>query len=160
MPGPSEGQPQSELDGVMAAYADQAVELIEQGLGHTADFTFDSVVLAEAMAGCIHVDLPQDFLNHESERDPWDKDRDAELHAVCLMLGGYIGEVIRRDIGGEWVMEEAEPASPPTEMLRVLPRLWINPVGWVRNRILKGSDYNVFGIFEQTVSEDYLDQYR
>ena len=156
----SDNQPLSELDGVMAAYADQAIELIEQGLGHTPDFTFDSVVLVEAMAGCIHVDLPQDFLDHESERNPWDKDGDAELQAVCLMLGGYVGEVIRREIGGAWVMEEAAPASPPTEMLQVLPNLWFDPIGWVRNRLLKGSDYNVFAIFEQMVSDDYLDQYR
>jgi len=153
-------EPQSELDAAMAAYAAQAVDLIEQGLGHTPDFTSGSVVLVEAMAGCIHADLPQDFLDHESERDPWDKDGDAELQAVCLMMGGYVGEVIRRQWGGEWVMEEAEPASPPSEMLRVLPRLWINPVGWVRNRILRGPDYNVFGIFEQTIDEDHLAQYR
>ena len=152
--------PLSELDTVMAAYAGQAVEMIEQGLGHTPDFSFDSVVLVEAMAGCIHADLPQDFLDHESERNAWDKDGDAELQAVCLMLGGYVGEVMRRHIGGEWVMEEAAPASPPSEMLHVLPRLWVNPVGWVRNRLLKGPDYNVFGIFEQTVDEDYLGQYR
>ncbi len=153
-------QPLSELDGVMAAYADQALELIEQGLGHTPDFTSGSVVLVEAMAGCIHVDLPQDFLDSEKDLNPWDKTGDAELHAVCLMLGGYVGEVIRRDVGGTWVMEEAAPASPPSEMLQVLPNLWLDPVGWVRNRILNGSDYNVFAIFEQMVAEDHLSAYR
>ncbi len=150
----------ADLDPVMAAYAGQAVELIEQGLGHTPDFSFDSVVLVEAMAGCIHADLPQDFLDSESERNPWDKDGDAELQAVCLMMGGYVGEVIRRKLDGDWVMEEAAPASPPTEMLRVLPGLWFDPVGWVRNRILKGPDYNVFAIFEQMVSEGHLSRYR
>ena len=149
-----------DLNPVMAAYAAQAVELIDQGLGHTPDFTFDSVVLVEAMAGCIHADLPRDFLDSESERDPWDKDGDAELHAVCLMMGGYVGEVIRQKLGGDWVMEEAAPASPPSEMLHLLPRLWIDPVGWVRNRILKGPDYNVFAIFEQMVSEEHLSRYR
>ena len=149
----SETPPLSELDGVMAAYADQAIQLIEQGLGHTPDFTFDSVVLVEAMAGCIHVDLPQDFLDSESERNPWDKDGDAELQAVCLMLGGYVGEVIRRAIGGDWVMEEAAPASPPSEMLQVLPNLWFDPVGWVRNRILKGPEHNVFAAFETAADE-------
>lgn len=150
----------SELDTVMAAYADQAVELIEQGLGHTPDFTSGSVVLAEAMAGCIHVDLPQDFLDHENKRNAWDKDGDAELQAVCLMLGGFVGEVIRRHFGGNWVMEEAAPASPLSEMLHVLPNLWLDPVGWVRNRILKGPDYNVFAVFEQMISDEHLDQYR
>jgi len=149
-----------DLNSVMAAYADQAVELIEQGLGHTPDFTPDSVVLVEAMAGCIHADLPQDFVDSEAERDPWDEGGDAELRALCLMMGGYVGEVIRRGIGGDWEMEEAAPASPPTQMLRVLPGLWLDPVGWVRNRLLKGPDYNVFAIFEHMVSDDHLSPYR
>ncbi len=152
--------PAGELDAVMAAYADQAIELIEQGLGHTPDFTGDSVVLIEAMAGCIHADLPPDFLDDERKRNPWDESGDAELHALCLMMGGYVGEVIRRLHGGDWVMEEAAPASPPTEMLHVLPGLWLDPVGWVRNRILNGPDYNVFGIFEQMIDEDHLSGYR
>jgi hypothetical protein len=149
-----------DLDSAMAAYAAQAIELIEQGLGHTPDFTPDSVVLIEAMAGCIHADLPQDFLDTELERDPWDKEGDAELQALCLIMGGYVGEVARRAHGGGWVMEEAEPASPPSQMLRVLPGLWLNPVGWVRNRLLLGPAHNIFATFENAVSEETLARHR
>ena len=144
------------LDKVMAAHADQAVEVIEQYLGHRPDFTHDSVVLVEAMAGCIHVDLAPDFLDSERRRNPWDADGDAELQGLYLMLGGYVGEVVRRRHGGDWRMEEAAPASPPTEMLCVMPGLWLDPVGWVRNRILKGPEHNVFATFEQATGEDSL----
>ncbi len=142
-----------DLDTVMTAHADQAVEVIEQYLGHRPDFTHDSVVLVEAMAGCIHVDLAPDFLDSERKRNPWDADGDAELQSLYLMLGGYVGEVVRRLHGGDWLMEEPAPASPPTQMLRVFPGLWIDPVGWVRNRILKGPEHNVFAAFEQAASE-------
>jgi hypothetical protein len=143
-----------DLDTVMAAHADQAVEVIEQYLGHRPDFTHDSVVLVEAMAGCIHVDLAPDFLDSERKRNPWDADGDEELQGLYLMLGGYVGEVARRLHGGDWLMEEAAPASPPTEMLRIFPGQWLDPVGWVRNRILKGPEHNVFATFEKAVSED------
>ncbi len=151
---------ESDLSAVMAAHADQAVELIELNLGHKPDFTHDSVVLVEAMAGCIHVDLEPDFLEGERKRNPWDKDGDEELQGLYLMMGGYIGEVIRREFGGDWGMEEAAPASPLSEMLQVFPGLWLDPVGWVRNRILKGSEHNVFATFEQAVSDDNLARYR
>ena len=150
----------TDLSTVMAAHADQAVEVIEQYLGHRPDFTPDSVVLVEAMAGCIHVDLAPDFLDSERKRNPWDKDGDEELQGLYLMLGGYIGEVIRRAFGGDWGMEEAAPASPLTEMLCVMPGLWLDPVGWVRKRILGGAAHNVFAIFEDAVSEDHLARYR
>ncbi len=152
--------PTSDLTATMSAYAEQAVDLISQGLGHTPDFTPDSVVLVEAMAGCIHADLPQDFLDSENEKDPWAGDADAELQALCLMMGGYVGEVVRRHFGGDWVMEEAGPALPPTAQLCLFSRLYIDPVGWVRNRILLGADHNVFAAFEATVSEDNLSLYR
>ena len=142
-----------DLDTVMAAHAGQAVEIIEQYLGHRPDFSHDSVVLVEAMAGCIHIDLAPDFLEGERKRNPWDADGDEELQGLYLRLGGYVGEVVRRLHGGDWLMEEAAPASPPTEMLRVVPGLWLDPVGWVRNRILKGPEHNVFAAFEQAVSE-------
>ena len=145
-----------DLDTVMAARASQAVEIIEQYLGHRPDFSHDSVVLVEAMAGCIHVDLAPDFLDSERKRNPWDADGDEELQGLYLMLGGYVGEVARRLHGGDWLMEEAVPASPPTEMLRVFPGLWLDPVGWVRNRILTGAEHNVFAAFERSTSEDNL----
>lgn len=150
----------SDLSTVMAAHADRAVEVIEQYLGHRPDLSPDSVVLVEAMAGCIHVDLAPDFLDSERKRNPWDKDGDEELQGLYLMLGGYIGEVISRSHGGDWAMEEAAPASPPTEMLCVLPGLWLDPVGWVRKRILFGAEHNVFATFEDAVSEDTLSRYR
>jgi hypothetical protein len=145
-----------ELDTIMAAHAERAVEFIEQCLGHRPDFTPDSIVLVEAMAGCIHLDLAPDFLEGERKRNPWDKDGDEELQGLYLMLGGYIGEVIRHNFGGDWLMEEPAPASPPVEMLRVFPGLWLDPLGWVRNRLLIGAEHNVFAIFEAVVSENAL----
>jgi len=142
-----------DLSATMAAHADQAVEVIEQYLGHRPDFTRDSVVLAEAMAGCIHVDLAPDFLETERKRNPWDADGDAELQGLYLILGGYVGEVVRRLHGGDWGMEEAAPASPPSEMLCVMPGLWLDPVGWVRNRILRGPQHNVFAAFEAAIGD-------
>ncbi|MGZ3297387.1 MAG: hypothetical protein ACXU8O_00110 [Asticcacaulis sp.] len=141
---------------VMADYAGQALELIEQGLGHVPDFTPGSVILAEALAGCIHADLPQDFLDHERKLDPWTGEGDPELDAVCKMLGGYVGEVILRTSGGEWIMDEPRPAAPPVEMVQVFPGRVLDPVGWVRSRILLGPEHNVFAQFEAATGDEAL----
>lgn len=143
----------SDLGALMAAHAEEAVGLITHMLGHQPDFTPDSVVLIEALAGSIHADLTPEFRDAEMGRDPWSSDRDPEIHALALNMGAYVGEVIRRHRGGEWVMEEAEPAMPPSEMLRVEPGLWLNPVGWVHNRILLGPANNVFALFERAMAD-------
>jgi hypothetical protein len=149
-----------DLNAVMAAKASEAIDLIEQVLGYSPDFSPDGIASAEAVAAKFHTALPPELLQAERERDPSEEEADPQLAALCLTLGGFVGEVIRRQIGGQWVLEEPEPGVPPTEILQVLPRLWLNPIGWVSGRIVVGSVHNIFATYQRCTREENLAPYR
>ncbi len=84
---------------VMRAYAGDAVAYAERRFDLTLDFSersledVDRILSAYRNSGLL---VPDDLPDAERE----------ELWNFCKMLGGYVGEVIIRNIGGEWQTKE------------------------------------------------------
>lgn len=76
---------------------------------------------------------------------------DADLRAEALIFGAYIGEVIRRQHGGEWARDhqQAGPGSYPLS--------WQGhdsfPYGWCYKRLTNGPEDNVWHKYQYFVSK-------
>jgi hypothetical protein len=68
-------------------------------------------------------------------------------HAV-VMWGSYLGEVIRRTLGGKWVAGSGPPARP---VLQVTSQNVIDPWGKVNGRLFNGTEDNVHYYFKKLV---------
>jgi hypothetical protein len=74
------------LEGMMEAYARQAVETAAKEHKQRLDFSGASVEALEGILSAIGPSRPED---HEYLTRLW---------------GGYLGEALRREFGGEWIM--------------------------------------------------------
>jgi hypothetical protein len=84
---------------VMRAYAIDAVDYAKRRFDVTLDYSERSLedierILADYTGSGLLV--PDDLSDAERE----------ELWMFCKMMGGYVGEVIIRNIGGEWQMKD------------------------------------------------------
>lgn len=76
-----------------------------------------------------------------------EKDRLAE----ALIAGGFIGEAIRRDHGGEWLDEEPGLPGAGSFALRLRGHsVW--PVTWAQKRLFNGAEDNVYHKYLATVT--------
>ena len=76
-----------------------------------------------------------------------EKDRLAE----ALIAGGFIGEAIRRDHGGEWLDEEPGLPEAGSFALRLRGHsVW--PVTWAQKRLFNGAEDNVYHKYLATVT--------
>ncbi len=119
---------------VMAAYAEDAVDFAQRNFQLTLDYSPASARLVERMAQTLVEQRPQGFLGKLFKRGPSPE----EIDQVCKMLGGYLGEVLRRAQGGEW---EAN-AQLQAVGLRMGTR-WVFPHAKVHKRLLQGSEHNL-----------------
>ena len=60
---------------------------------------------------------------------------------LAEMLGAYLGEVIRRNLGGEWATQTPLPDEPRAS-IRLLSG-WISPIGKVHKRLTEGPDDDI-----------------
>jgi hypothetical protein len=119
---------------VMAAYAEDAVELAKRNFQLTLDYSPASARLVERMAQTLVAQQPKGLLDKLFKRGPSPQDVDQ----VCKMLGGYLGEVLRRAQGGEW---EAN-AQLQAVGLRTGTR-WVFPHAKVHKRLTQGAEHNL-----------------
>jgi len=133
--GPSE---LPDLGDRMARHAEDAVEHARTTFGVELDGTRDSIELLEMIGYTIHRLLAEEG---EQLSDP-------EFDTLCTIYGGYLGEVIRKTLGGDWEYDLlAQPGSAlislRLEQGRVFP-----PMKWAR-RIEKGNDEDLRVFFEK-----------
>lgn len=68
------------------------------------------------------------------------------------MYGGYLGEVIRRARGGEWVIDtEVAPGQQVLSLRKGDNRMF--PANKVQKRLLNGSEDNVWFYFQVAMTE-------
>lgn len=86
---------------VMRAYADGTVAYARRTLGVDLDYSEQSLVevdrVLDAYAGGERIDPKE--LSPQDEEDVW---------TFCKMIGGYVGEVIARNLGGSWALRPLE----------------------------------------------------
>ncbi|WP_090650265.1 hypothetical protein [Asticcacaulis taihuensis] len=86
----------------MEAYAADAVDYARDTYGKVLDFSPESLDELEAIAAQLHKSFPKSFLSKFFKPRP----SDAQLDSMSKLLGGYLGEVIRRKMGGSWNINE------------------------------------------------------
>jgi hypothetical protein len=86
------------LNDLMQAYAKDAVTVSRKQYGILLDYSADSIRHIEAFAADFHADMPRGRYG-KLFRNPPDP---AKVEGVCMSLGGYVGEVLRRTKGGNW----------------------------------------------------------
>jgi len=84
----------------MRAQGENAVGFARSGFSAKLDFTGRSLKSVESILQMIREHL-------QSPEHTW---TDKQLWSFCLMLGGYVGEVLRRECGGEW---QVSPLTAP-----------------------------------------------
>ena len=83
---------------VMEAYAKDAVDTAAKGFQVTLDYSPESVALLEEIVGRQHDEFAKG-----------DKPSDEKLQTFCKVWGAYLGEVMRRQRGGEWSVPKDGP---------------------------------------------------
>ncbi len=130
-PDPKAGQ-------LAARYARDMVQFAQVELGLNLDWSDQSVAAIEDVAAALHADIRRE---RGAMRD---------VLALVNMLGGYVGEVYRRNHGGEW----GYVSTGGKRLMAVRgadgdPVLW--PIERVKQRI-RGNGNNVWAYYQSRVS--------
>jgi hypothetical protein len=121
----------------MQQLAESAVVAARDKFGVILDFTENSlqqldILLQQAYEGYIKV---------SSGGNP----ASVSIENTVRIWGSYFGEVIRRSLGGDWIVDQKNV------YLQIGSRR-LDPLGQVRSRIVKGALYNVQNLFQGLLS--------
>jgi hypothetical protein len=134
---------------MMVAYAQDAVDHAQASSGVALDYSVESIKSVEEILETLHAALPRGFWGKLLGRGPSPQDVDQ----VCKMYGGYVGEVIRKAGGGEWISDtEIVPGQKTICLRNGTRRIW--PVAKAYKRISNGSEDNVW-VYSQVVMGDW-----
>lgn len=110
------------LAGTIVAQSQQAIKTAKLTFGESLDFTADSL------------DGVERIMTKIQKQDP--QPTDEQLTELSKLWGIYVGEVIRRYYGGQWVIVEGVPDV-------ALGGKHASPVAKVRKRLLGGATENL-----------------
>ncbi len=128
---------------MMAAYAADAVQHAKEGCNITLDYTPGSIRLVEHILETLRAGMPRGFLARLFGQGP----SQDNIETVCKMYGGYIGEVVRRTGGGEWVMDtEISPGRGVISLRKGDSRIF--PPEKVQKRLANGTEDNVWSYYQ------------
>jgi hypothetical protein len=131
----------------MEAFSLDAVDYALTQYGLTLDFTQESLTHVEAIATALHKEMPKGFLGKLLKRGPSEQD----LDLMSKMLGGYVGEVIRRQRGGDWAISE----QFNTLGLKFSDDEWVFPLAKAYKRLTNGSEDDL-AFFYKVIINDFL----
>ncbi len=135
---------QHTVQDMMVAYAEDGIDYAQQTFGVTLEYSQESVQLVEEMLAKLHEDAAQKgFFARLIKKTPSDE----SIHHLAKMLGGYVGEVMRRHWGGEWKLEsEAFPGEEVITLQLNGGDVW--PHFKAGKRIVDGPEDNVWAYFQ------------
>lgn len=116
----------------MAEDAANAVTLTEEYFTKRLDFSEESVQLVEELVDDMHYTLPQG-------KTP------QNVALLSELWGAYIGEVFRRNVGGEWITWEDQWGKAPAIALGGTK---IFPQDKVRKRFTNGPEDNLWHYYQ------------
>src|SRR4051812_37077340 len=95
---------------VMRAYAADTVKYAKRQYGIDLDYSETSLeqidrILDDRTQGAV---IEADKLTPEQQEDLW---------VYCKMIGGYVGEVIIRNLGGAWQTKELDSGSSSVRLM-------------------------------------------
>ncbi len=142
------------IQDMITAYSQEAVVYARQNFGETLDFSEKSVEKVENILDDIYRTIPRGFIAKLLKKSPSAE----QMDHICMMMGGYIGEVIRRNWGGEWKLESSAYPGEQVLTLHLLRKdseLW--PQFKVGKRLANGAEDNVWRYF-QVLKRIYFEQ--
>jgi hypothetical protein len=120
---------------MMEAYAEDAVDHARQRFHLTLDYSDESVNLVEGLLDKLHREFPRG-IKRLFKRPPSQE----VIATIAKMYRGYVGEVVRRNHGGEWRVQSNVPGvDGPVIAFRVRGGTWFLPAK-VYKRVLNGSE--------------------
>jgi len=121
---------EAKFQDVMRRLAEQSAASAEKNYKIKLDFTIESLAILE-----------RDLLSRMHKENIDTPISDEGLAARSIGLGLYVGEVIRRKIGGTWAQDSV--AGEGTFPLTLSDGTQIFPVSWIAKRITEGSDEDI-----------------
>jgi len=128
----------SDLAEKMKIFADGAVEVAEKTYQVKLDYTEESLKRMEDIFDSLHKELPKNFIDKFLKRGLTEK----QINSAAMMLGAYIGEVIRRSHGGEWVKEDIMGEKDVITLKINESRIF--PTGKAYKRIVNGLEDDIW----------------
>lgn len=130
-----------DLAQMMQAYAEQAVAAARQ-FQVQLDYSEESLQQVESILGRLQEPIPGEMRGAASSPAP----SDAETEDRCKVWGGYLGEVVRRRWGGEWVLETYPGGNFLTVALSA-PGGTVFPSMKIYRRLSQGAGENVWTFY-------------
>lgn len=132
------------INDMMSAYAEDAVDFARQRFDIRLDYSHASVEYVEAIAAKLFQERPKGFVGKLFRKGPSDE----EVQTVCKMLGGYMGEVLRRSKGGEWAINQEFSAIGLKN-----GETWLFPPAKVYKRLTNGAEDNLWSYFRVVLEQ-------
>ncbi|WP_422657573.1 hypothetical protein ACK8P5_17665 [Paenibacillus sp. EC2-1] len=129
---------------MMQAYAEDALDLAKQ-LNVELNFTEESLILLDQILEQYHKGIPKGIKKIFS-RGPTEE----QLNHMAKIWGGYLGETIIRQCGGEWIMSSAFEDAIALKV----GESEIYPPAKVYKRIINGSEDNV-NVYYKLLKQDW-----
>lgn len=128
----------------MEAYAEDAVAYAQDAFGKVLDYSPESVETLEAIAAQLHKSFPKSFLGRIFKPRP----SEAQLDGMSKLLGGYLGEVIRKQKEGNWGINGELQALG----LQLGETYWIFPPAKAYKRLINGAEDNLVSFYRVMMS--------
>ncbi len=136
-----ESIPEEDLAKFMEHAAGQAVVWAKEAYRKDLDFSVHSLATVEEILQTWSFSVPKTWLGRLLLRKAKRKD----IQSMCLSVGAYIGEVIRRLFGGTWHQDNSFGA--PTFALSFLEGK-IFPIDKVGRRLLDGPGDSIWAYYQ------------
>ena len=133
--------PHEDLSAMMLDYAEQAVAAA-RALDIRLDYSEESLQQVEAILGRLEEPVPGALRGAAANATP----SNAETEDLCKVWGGYLGEVVRRRWGGEWILETYPGGNVLTVALSV-PGGTVFPSMKIYRRLSQGAAENVWSFY-------------
>lgn len=128
----------SNVNDMMAAYAADAVDYASR-LKKQLDYSEESIAVLEQVCDILHKAIPKTLFARFFlfKRKPSNE----TILQYSKVLGGYLGEVIRKNHGGEWSIEDF--MNQGNTIVLTIGDTKIFPVGRVFKRLKEGAENNL-----------------
>ncbi len=133
--------PDLDLSAMMQAYAEQAVAAARE-FQIELDYSEESLKQVENILERLDGPIARGAPGATASPSPSDVDTEER----CKMWGGYLGEVVRRRWGGEWVLETYPGGNVLTVALST-PGGTVFPSMKIYRRLSQGAEENVWSFY-------------
>jgi len=131
---------------MMEAYALDAVDFGKK-FNEDLDFSRESIEKVERICTILYNAIPKNFFTKLFKRNPTDEQK----LQISKALGGYVGEVMRKNFGGNWSIENL--FNQENTLLLTISEMKLSPVAKVYKRLTNGPEDNVWHYFQVLESE-------